>query len=83
MDAFISIAEKFGAPGLMFLAFGWFVIYLLRAHASERKEMREIVSSQHADALESNRQSSDAIRKNSMAITELSTLIRSLNGKHH
>lgn len=68
MDSLIQVASQYGFPGLVILAFGWYIVHTGKIHREERKELTDVLAKQHEEALE-------VTKSNITVITELKTLI--------
>lgn len=76
MDQLLDIAQKYGSTGLVFLALGWFVIYLMKGHRSERDEFLVSLEKQHSECMEARKEATTALVNNTSVLSEIATIIK-------
>lgn len=69
MENYVEIAANYGFGGLIALGMGWFIVYLIKMHREERKELTQSLKEQHAEARE-------ALDNNTNVLTEIRTIIQ-------
>jgi hypothetical protein len=85
--ALLSLAASFGAPGLIALACGFYVVrhdkvcednhkVIREEHAKERENWRLSMATQHSESLVASTAITTALSENAKALAELSTLLR-------
>ena len=88
MTDLLSIAGQYGIVGLVLLGAGWWVIQREKSHDTrienilngdreERKELTGALQTQHSEALEQSKKSTEVLEKNTSVLSELSTIIKS------
>lgn len=66
-----EILEKYGFPGLAIGGLCWFIMYLMKQHKEERKEMSEMIGRQ-------NEESNKNIKDNTNVLSGLKALIETM-----
>lgn len=64
----LTFAAQYGLSAVTVFSCGWFITYILKQHREERKEMRDVIQSQHVEATQ-------AINNNTIVLSELRTII--------
>lgn len=77
MDKLLDIANSYGIPGLVLLAFALYILHKDKIHREERREQIAIFERQHKEALDANKNSATANQHFATIVTELNTLIKS------
>ena len=86
METLIDIASSFGAPGLIVLGAGWYVVSHDRQcnaahkemqdrHTEERKELVAVLERQHSEALAAGQKYVEAYNNNTAVMARLETII--------
>lgn len=87
MEQLLPIFAQYGLTGVVLVCCGYYVTKhdqacndahdrIREEHGQERVEWKDMVSSQHKEALEATVTMTTALAKNSQALAELSTLLR-------
>lgn len=85
MEVWQAIAERFGIPAVCLAACGWFIVWYIKRKDDELQKAREEHAREVQGLIESrddmNAVFQDLIMKNTVAITELTALIKSVMKK--
>jgi hypothetical protein len=63
MDEYLKIAANYGFGGIIGLAMGWFLMFVIKMHREERKELTDALKKQHEEAM-------TAINNNTSVLSE-------------